>query len=435
MGSSETTEGPVLNLINKRLRALRKKYNKILQMEENISQGKSKPLNKEQEEVLKSKPSISALIEEYEKLHQPLSLALQEELSLSHQNPNPNPNPNKKSVNIKEEDDDSIEDLLNLLYFGYLFDVKPQREFTSIMLTKTHERECCLTYDYVADDSTVILGENDLDFISALGGFLISRPIHSSLSHKNALLSCVHHAKLWLSNSDQPIQPGSTITYTGLRERLNKILASDYFTMTPEMKAPDDVAAAAEKYAPSHVSVESTVVTSSAIQAEGALAAQYQHMDEEVADLQGKDTVVDQLSSVKELPKDEPNTQNPPGDVISAQQEDQSKPQPDMEDQNEVGDPETKEQQHIPRRAYPNQRGGSRSGGRRDYPNGSGGGNYQNGRSQYYEPGNYLRNFYNVRGRGGARVVGQTTTYNNNHGVATQGSHVRASTEAESGQS
>lgn len=30
----------------------------------------------------------------------------------------------------------------------------------------------------------------------------------------------------------------------GLRERLNKIMASDYFTTTPEMKAPVEVAAA-----------------------------------------------------------------------------------------------------------------------------------------------------------------------------------------------
>lgn len=31
----------------------------------------------------------------------------------------------------------------------------------------------------------------------------------------------------------------------GLRERLNKIMSSEYFTTTPEMKAPVEVAAAA----------------------------------------------------------------------------------------------------------------------------------------------------------------------------------------------
>lgn len=38
-----------------------------------------------------------------------------------------------------------------------------------------------------------------------------------------------------------------------LRERLNKIMASDYFTTTPEMKAPVEVAAAAGNYVPFQV--------------------------------------------------------------------------------------------------------------------------------------------------------------------------------------
>ena len=66
-------------LISKRLRALKKKYNKILQIEESKSQGKS--INKEQEEVLKSKISVSVLIDEYEKLRQPLAMAVKEELA------------------------------------------------------------------------------------------------------------------------------------------------------------------------------------------------------------------------------------------------------------------------------------------------------------------------------------------------------------------
>ncbi|EFH59803.1 hypothetical protein ARALYDRAFT_479980 [Arabidopsis lyrata subsp. lyrata] len=55
-------EGPILALISKRLRTLRKKYNRITDMEESISQGKT--LNKEQEETLRSKPIVTALIDE-----------------------------------------------------------------------------------------------------------------------------------------------------------------------------------------------------------------------------------------------------------------------------------------------------------------------------------------------------------------------------------
>ncbi|CAL0308164.1 unnamed protein product [Lupinus luteus] len=47
--------------------------------EESLSQGKQ--INKEQEEVLRSKPSVLALIDELEKLRQPLQTALTEELN------------------------------------------------------------------------------------------------------------------------------------------------------------------------------------------------------------------------------------------------------------------------------------------------------------------------------------------------------------------
>lgn len=236
---SEVTDGPVLSVINKRIRALRKKYNRIIQMEESVSQGKA--LNKEQEETLRSKTFVLAGIEELEKLKQPISVALSEEISAAVQRqqldgPNPTmnstsaeptihsnkeeegePHELEKSDKGKELETESgnsmVEDLLNLLYFGSMFDVKSQHDFTATMLTRTHERGCCLAYDYVTDDdASDFLGERDLDLISKLGGLLISRPVNSSLSHKNALLRCIDHAKLWLSGSDQPIHADSAIT-------------------------------------------------------------------------------------------------------------------------------------------------------------------------------------------------------------------------------
>ncbi|KFK37826.1 hypothetical protein AALP_AA3G034300 [Arabis alpina] len=63
------TEGSVLALISKRLRTHRKKQNRIAEMEESLSQGKT--LNKDQEEILRSKPIINALIEELLKLRLP----------------------------------------------------------------------------------------------------------------------------------------------------------------------------------------------------------------------------------------------------------------------------------------------------------------------------------------------------------------------------
>lgn len=429
--ASDMSDGPVLSVINKRLRALRKKYNRIVQMEESVSQGKT--LNKEQEEVFRSKPIVTALIDELDKLRSPLCSALSEELSLHQRQsapPTPDNQPNHVANSTKDDNDDnddddssSVSDLLNLLYFGSLFDVKSQSDFTATMLTRTHERGCCLTYDYVTDDATDLLGEKDLDLISMLSGLLISRPIDSSWSHKSALHRCIEHAKLWLANSDQPIDPNANVTYAGLRERLDKIMSSDYFTTTPEMKAPVEMAAAA-----SYGSFQVPVHGSVPVQVEGA-AVQYQEKDEDTVNFQEHETGDNQFTPAHEHQQDELETENP-AEGVSVQAE-QVNSHAELEHNH--GDVESKEQQYVPRRPYQNQRGGrGGGGGRRGYSNGRGGrgssrggGAYQNGRSQYYDqPGNYYpRNYYNNRGRGGR---GGGHPYNNNNGSAVQGGYAPA---------
>ncbi|XP_065860902.1 uncharacterized protein [Euphorbia lathyris] len=431
--SSELTDGPVLNFINKRLRALRKKHNRIIQMEEAISQGK--PINKEQEDVLRSKPSVCAAIDELEKLRQPLSVAVSEEVALGIQRHQQQSSISGNAIDTKDDSQETncesgedtgseigtaVEDLLNLLYFGSLFDIKCQNDFTATMLTRTHERGCCLTYDYVTDDATDLLGERDLDFISMLGGLLISRPVDSSLSHKNALQRCVEHAKLWLANSEKPIEPNASITYAGLRDRLNKIMASDYFITSPEMKAPVDVAAAAGNYGSFQVPVQ-TVPISVPVQVEGS-SEQYQENEETTND-QGHETGDGQSSPAEEFEKDEVEAEIPVEEASGEQE--QVKP---LEAEHNHKEEDHKEQQYA-RRNFQNQRG-IRGGGRRGYSNGRGGrsggrgGGYQNGRSQYHEQsGNnyYPRNYYNNRGRGGR---GGGHPYNNHgHGSEVQGSH------------
>ncbi|GER47414.1 F-box and associated interaction domains-containing protein [Striga asiatica] len=241
--SSEiATDGPALNLVNKRLRALRKKLNRIAQMADSVSQGKT--LNKEQEETLRSKSSVLAGIDEFEKLKQPLLQAVSQEIELAleknKQKPDPAAEiPSEAASTVEAEEksgtpasDSAVSDLLNLLYFGTVFDVKTLFLARDSLLTRTHERNCCLTYDCITDDDAAgdLLKEPDLDLIASLGSLLFSRPVNSSLSHKNALQKCVEHAKLWLANAEQPIEPASNVTYAGLREKLNKIMASAYFT-------------------------------------------------------------------------------------------------------------------------------------------------------------------------------------------------------------
>lgn len=439
---SDLSDGPVQSLINKRLRGLRKKYNRILQMEESISQGK--PINKEQEDVLRSKPAVVALIDELDKLRQPLSAAVDEELDLALRHvsvPAVVPEDSTaadKSVKASSDDeasgdrggcDGAVEDLLRLLYFGTLFDWKPQSEFASTMLTRSHERECCLTYDTVTDDATEMLGQRDLDLISMLGGLVLSRPLGSGLSHQNALQGCVEHAKLWLANSDHPIHPESEITYTALKDRLNKIMKSHYFTQRPEIKAPGEVAAAAGNYG--SFQIESV---SAPVQVEGSVA-QYQQLDEVSGQFEGHESGDNTLIPVEELHKDEPEMENPSADAIKKQQD---KPQVEPRIELNEQDVESKEQQHMPRRSHQNQRpgrgsmGGSSTGtGRKGYFNvrgggrssGRGGGGFQNGRNQYYDqPGNYYTRGYYNKGRGGRAGGGGGQSYYD-YGPAVQVGH------------
>uniref|UniRef100_A0A0A9D3T6 Uncharacterized protein n=1 Tax=Arundo donax TaxID=35708 RepID=A0A0A9D3T6_ARUDO len=277
--AAETTDGPVLSVISKRLRALRKKYNRITQMEESLAAGKT--LNREQEEVLRSKPVVAALIDELERLRAPLASAAAEEVS---SRPAPASAAAPTDAASSSDSDSSIQDLLALVYFGSLFDVKPQSEFVATMVARTHERSCCITYDYVTDDAADLLAETDLDAVSALASLAASRPAAAAgVSHRDALEACAHHARLWLRRADEPIHPDSGITYAGVRAKLDKIMSSDYYTAQPEMRAAEDVAAAVGSYGAGGVQAqESMVVSPQAPAAIEESPAVEEHKDEKV---------------------------------------------------------------------------------------------------------------------------------------------------------
>ncbi|XP_048574015.1 uncharacterized protein LOC125554530 [Triticum urartu] len=216
----EIKEGPVLSVVSKRLCVLRKKQNRIAHMEESVAAGKM--LNQEQKELMHSKPVIAALIDELERLRVPLSTALTKELSTV-------PAPAAGSSSFGS--DLSIQDLLALIYFGSLFYVKSPNEFIATMVARKNERSSCITHGYVWDDTVDLLVENDLDAVSAVAALAAARPSSADgVSHHDALQACAHHARLWLTRADAPIHPGSSVTYAAVRSKLDRIMASDYYT-------------------------------------------------------------------------------------------------------------------------------------------------------------------------------------------------------------
>ncbi|KAL7132936.1 hypothetical protein ABFS83_12G108500 [Erythranthe nasuta] len=386
------TDGPVLNLINKRLRALRKKLNRISQMEESLSQGKA--LNKEQEETLRSKISVLAGIDELEKLRQPLSEAVNQEIQLALEK-------NKQCSETltderSDEEDGTVEpnaggendgvsalsDLLSLMYFGSIFDVQTLMSTHDNMLTRTHERNCCLTYDYVTDDDAAgdPLREWDLDLIAMMGGLLISRPVDSCLSHKDAMQKCVEHAKLWLANSEQPIEPDSDITYAWLREKLNRIMASDYYTTIPEIRAPVEVAAAGGNYTSFQLPVHEPVLpqVDSTVSVENS-TTEYDQEEEESENSDDNDTDNQEARPIEELKQE--------GSEVESVSEPQAQGIPDTQVDENSRNMDLNVQQHSNRGPYHNDRGGR-------------------GVRIYEQSGNYYPRNNNYRGRGGRGMTG-----------------------------
>ncbi|KAL5211111.1 hypothetical protein ABZP36_006734 [Zizania latifolia] len=442
--AAEATDGPVLSVLSKRLRALRKKHNRILQMEESLAAGKK--LNKEQEEVLRSKPAVVAVIDELERMRAPLVSALAEEFS-SRPAPAPTPSAAAPAPSSSSDSDSSIQDFLPLVYFGTLFDVKPQSEYVATMVARTHERSCCITYDYVTDDAADLLAESDLDKVSALAALAASRPAAAvGVSHRDALQTCIHHVRLWLRRADEPIHPGSSITYAGVRAKLDRIMASDYYTAQPEMGATVDLSAAVGSYGTGGLQAQENMVVSPEAPAveEGLTAEGHKHDEKEVS--QATEFYSDDQPNVVDVKNvDDEALVNPPEEFSSAEVE-QEKFEADADEQYQ-GNADQNDQQFTTRRPYQNQRGGGgRGGGRRGYPSGGrggrggrgmGGGGYQNGRGSgggyqngrgggggyYYDSGYYQPRGYSNRGRGG-RPGGNS--YYNQGGGSQGGGHAHS---------
>ncbi|XP_078174481.1 uncharacterized protein LOC144568114 isoform X2 [Carex rostrata] len=180
----QTMATTVLITLSRRIKKFRNKYDHIIQMEELLAKGEN--LKKEQEEVLSSKPIVTALIKELSELTSRLISALAEELC---QICDLKPNQSDHFFNT----DDQIE---NLLFLVNLASVRSQSEFPVVMLTRRYERGCCI-FDYMTDEEVHLLSENDLNFLSFLEPLVSSQPVNEIGSHKSAFQATATYAAGW----------------------------------------------------------------------------------------------------------------------------------------------------------------------------------------------------------------------------------------------
>ncbi|MCO5574108.1 hypothetical protein L7F22_027886 [Adiantum nelumboides] len=526
---SATKEGPVVSMMSKRLRALKKKLNKIVQIEESKLQGKI--INKEQEEVLKTKIAVVAIIDEYEKLRQPLQAAVKEELaererelmaatlrrddggeeeSMAGEDKETEINLQKAVADeVRKETemqdsavcgsdalllngenvnggalelehapdtsrvvhqqsasstvvDGSIADLLTFLYFAQLFDVRSHGEASSSVLwTKAHERSSCLSYDCVTEDETSPLLETDLDDLSYFGSLLSSRPLNVTLSHRDALQRCMEHANLWLQNSEAPISEDLGLTYSRLRERLDRILSSEYFTMIPELQTVTQqtavaAASASGQYA-SHIIVHKAGDLASSDEASASFAPQEQQSPYQPGEHYSTQPFptspsLDAPGALSETSPSETAGEDKQKVDLNSSPHEGKQAMPTELQQDQAGsksveisqrefspgqEGQQQQQSHVPNVSVGPRGQGSKNGGRgnnygggrgRGYANGRGArngggrGSYSNGWSgQYYDQSCYYSRGYIGRGGGRSSRSGNSTFNGYSNGQTTRG--------------
>ncbi|XBI73856.1 hypothetical protein VPH35_067514 [Triticum aestivum] len=371
----EIKEGPVLSVVSKRLRVLRKKQNCIAQMEESVAAGKM--LNQEQKELMHSKPVM------------PRSLTSLSELSTV-------PAPAAGSSSFGS--DLSIQDLLALIYFGSLFYVKSPNEFIATMVACKNERSSCITHGYVWDDTVELLVENDLDAVSAMAALAAARPSSADgVSHHDALQACAHHARLWLTRADAPIHPGSSVTYAAVRSKLDRIMASDYYT------AP----AVAGNHGAEGLQAQMSMTDSPEAPSLKETLAAENHKEDEEDSSHATEIDNDHQSNAADVQNVDGKTLVNPRVEYRVAEAEQEKF--DVKEQDQMYAEPKKQQFQHPRQSCQNQRGGD-SGWRGAYPNGrsghGGGGGGGRGMGSGYENG---------RGGGGGGC-GMGSGYENGRG-------------------
>ncbi|KAL0800046.1 hypothetical protein Bca101_055221 [Brassica carinata] len=295
-------------------------------MEVSLSQDKT--LNKEQQEVLRSKPSVVILIDELEKLPAPLS----QEITLATHHHH-----HQRSSDVVK-DTPELEDLVNLLYFGSLFDVKP------------------VGFEFFSQE-----------------------PIH--------------------------------LSDAALREKLKKIMGSNYFIVTPEMVGPVEATAPDGNYCSFQLAGDKLCLGLNKFVEMVLSVSLFSHscfflsVELMLFFLQEEDT-----SNHKEEESVDESVRE--GEVVHGHQE-QAYTQVEGGMSNR-----DYQQQYVPCRSHQNQRGhlGARRGhSKARGSRGGGGGGYSNGRYESYDIGGngYQRSYYNNKGKGrGGGRGGNGHSYN-----------------------
>ncbi|DBA84095.1 TPA: hypothetical protein ACH3X1_006573 [Trebouxia sp. C0004] len=218
-----------------------------------------------QKETLSSKPKNLANIEELEKLipllkeakaaeinvavSKAVEKALAEErANVAAQTPPTPVAPEGLNNELRSEiESKTVNRLLHLLYFSQTFDFHKPGEMTKL------ERNACLSYyNYHYQDKESPLTPDDLLIMCKLGNLLVSRPMTECISHAEALQQAHSLAMQWLHPTASHIASLDNNTMEQISKCVERVMASDYFTVRPVLAEPELETQPGSAHAPGH---------------------------------------------------------------------------------------------------------------------------------------------------------------------------------------
>lgn len=252
-------QGLVVTVIAKRLRAARKRLRNIEEIEAKRDGGKA--LNADQEDSLKAKPGVVAVIDELEKLISLLEKAAEEETEAAvsravgdalavakaeHEAAREADRAAAEAASaeaaaaaaeaaVAEATADTVSEsdvhrLVELLYFSQTFGTQNGG---------VDERSLCLSFTQAAGGESAPLATADLEAIHALGRLITARPAEELVPHKDALGAAKALALQWVrGQGDDTFLPAAGCTVRELAAKLDRVLASDYASSVPSPPAP-----------------------------------------------------------------------------------------------------------------------------------------------------------------------------------------------------
>lgn len=238
----EPAADTVMQVLNRRIRAARKKIQKISVIEE--AQATGKEINDDQVKTLASKVQVTAILEELARVEPLVEKALKKEIdgavakaveeSKARQDASEADEGEESSTvdssSEQKHESDEAGQLLDLLYVSQVFGVGG---------TEADYEAFLAGQDPVQDGKPITRG--DLEKLASFGKSLFTRAVEEGFTHEEALSRCKRMALTFIRSPDAQVDNETSVSE--MMDVITKLKESDFFKreiITPAPEAPPE---------------------------------------------------------------------------------------------------------------------------------------------------------------------------------------------------